>query len=68
MANDQPRQVSPQELQLLARLAGFEIAPEQLERVAEQVATVLQSIGQLDAKELHDVEPAPVFPMPWKTE
>ncbi len=65
MANQQPRQISPDELQLLARIAGVEIAPERLERLAQQVTTVLQSIAQLDSTELHDVEPAMTFSLPW---
>jgi len=64
MANQQPRQIGPEELQLLARIAGVDIAPERLERLAGQVTTVFQSIDQLDATELHDVEPAMVFQMP----
>jgi len=66
MSNQQPRQIGPDELQLLARIAGVEIAPERLERLAAQVTTVFQSIDQLDAAELHDVEPAMIFQLPWE--
>ena len=66
MANPQPRQIGPDEIQLLARIAGVEIAPERLELLARQVTTVFQSIGHLDATELHDVEPAMVFQLPWE--
>ena len=64
MGNQQPRQIGAEEIQLLARIAGVEIAPERLERLAGQVTTVLQSIDQLDAAELHDIEPAMVFRLP----
>lgn len=66
MTNHEPRQISPKELQLLARIAGVEIAPERLERLAAQVTTVFQGIDQLDATELHDVEPAMTFQLPWE--
>ncbi len=66
MAEHQSPKISPDELQVLARIAGVEIAPERLERLAGQVNTVFQSIDQLQATELHDVEPAMVFQVPWE--
>ena len=66
MASQEQRQVSPEQVQLMARIAGYEISPGRLERVAGQVTAVLQSIGQLDAKELQSVEPAFSFRLPWE--
>ena len=66
MSSEQPRQVTPQELQLLARLSGLEIAPERLEQVARQVTALLENLSALDAKELQAVEPATIFPLPWE--
>ena len=66
MASRQPRQIGPDELRLLARIAGVEIAPDRLERLARQVSTVFQSIDKLDAAELQDVEPATSFLLPWQ--
>ncbi len=66
MANSPSRQVDTKELQLLARIAGVEIAPERLERLAQQVTAVLQSIDRLDPSELQDVEPAMIFSLPWE--
>jgi Asp-tRNA(Asn)/Glu-tRNA(Gln) amidotransferase C subunit len=66
MANEQSRRINAEDLQLLARIAGVEIAPDRLERLAEQVSAVYQGMSQLDAAALHDVEPASVFHLPWK--
>ena len=66
MSSEQPRQVTPQELQLLARLSGLEIAPERLEMVARQATALLQNLSALDATELQGVEPATIFPLPWE--
>lgn len=66
MAQQQSPKIGPDEVQVLARIAGVEIAPERLERLAEQVTTVFQGIGLLDAIELHDVEPAMIFQLPWE--
>ena len=66
MSSEQPRQVSPQELQFLARLSGLEIATGRLEMVAQQVTALLQNLSTLDAKELQAVEPATIFPLPWE--
>ena len=66
MTSKQPRQVNAEEVRLLARLAGVEIAPERLEHLAQQVSTVLQGLDQLDPSELHDIEPAAVFRLSWE--
>lgn len=66
MAKGNPRQVGPEELQLLARVAGVEIAPERLESLARQVSTVFQALDQLDAGELQETEPAMIFQVPWE--
>ena len=66
MSSEQPRQVTPQELQLLARLSGVEIAPERLEMVAQQATALLQNLNTLNATELQAVEPATIFPLPWE--
>ena len=65
MSSEQPGQISPQELQFLARLSGLEIASERLEMVARHATALLQDLSTLDAKELQAVEPATIFPLPW---
>lgn len=66
MASRQPREIGPDELRLLARIVGVEIPADRLERLAEQVSTVFQSIDKLDVSELQGIEPATSFSLPWQ--
>lgn len=66
MVHRRLRQVNPEEVQLLARIAGVEVAPERLERLAQQVTTVFHTLDQLDAKELQGFEPAAIFQAQWR--
>ncbi|MCL0043960.1 hypothetical protein M1N24_00315 [Dehalococcoidia bacterium] len=66
MSNNQSRQVTKEELLLLARIFGVVIATDRLERLAEQVSTVLEGNSQLDPAELQDIEPALTFCLPWE--
>lgn len=66
MGNEKRRHMSIEQLQLMANISGYEIPADRAERVARQLSTVLESLGQLDASELHDVEPAFTFRPPEK--
>ena len=57
MGNQQRWHISPEELRLLARVSGVELAPERLEHLAKQVSIVFQNIDQLNSTELHHIEP-----------
>ena len=64
MAEKKTRRISPDELQIMARVFGIEIAPEGLESMAQQVSAQIEFMSRLDPAELHDLEPASVFHIP----
>ena len=66
MADQQQRQLTPEQFQEFARMVGYEIAQERLERVTIQGNAILQDVGQLDVGELQNVEPATVSCVPWE--
>ncbi|MEE2701181.1 MAG: hypothetical protein VX800_03225 [Chloroflexota bacterium] len=55
------RNITPEELRLLARIAGIEIAEERIAAAAEQVSMVYRSLSRLNIPDLKDVEPAASF-------
>ena len=67
MGNEKRHQMSLEQLQLLASMSGYEIPADRAERVARQLSTVLESLDQLDTKELQNVEPAFTFRPPEKS-
>jgi Asp-tRNA(Asn)/Glu-tRNA(Gln) amidotransferase C subunit len=67
MDNEKRRHMSLEQLQFMANVSGYEIPADRAERVARQLSTILDSLDQLDARELHDVEPAFTFRPPEKT-
>ncbi len=66
MTNQQLRQIGPEEIRLLARIAGVELAPERLESLAQQVSAVFQNIDRLNSTELHHIEPVMAFSWLWE--
>ena len=66
MGNEKRRHMSIEQLQFMANLSGYEIPADRAERIARQLSTILESLGQLDATELQDVEPAFTFRPPEK--
>lgn len=55
------RNITPEELRLLARIAGIEIPEERIAAAAEQVSMVYRSLSRLNIPDLKDVEPAASF-------
>lgn len=55
------RNITPEELRLLARIAGIEIPDERIAAAAEQVSMVYRSLSRLNIPDLKDVEPAASF-------
>ena len=53
--------LSNEEIRLLARMAGLEIAEDRLERVAARVQAIREDLDSLDDLALAGHEPATVF-------
>ncbi len=56
--------LTPQEIQTLARGAGLSIPPGDLAEVTHRYTALLEQLHKLDALDLSGVEPTAVFPNP----
>lgn len=58
---EEQRNITPEELRLLARIAGIEIPEDRIAAAAEQISMVYRSLSRLNIPDLKDVEPAASF-------
>ncbi len=61
-----PADLTPEELRRLARRAGLDPSPEDLERLKPALETALEIVAILHQVDLDDEEPATVFSPAWQ--
>ena len=54
-------QVTMEALRAMASMSGLELSEERLEELLPQVQRVVEAMGELDALNLENIEPAVVF-------
>ena len=65
MRHSEAQQISPDELQMLARLVGLTIPPEDIEPLGRALADQLASIALLERLDLAGVDPVLTFDPRW---
>ena len=61
-------ELTPEEIQPLAKAAGLEIAIPDLDAVAHHLNALLEVVEDIEAPGLERVEPLPALPLPKETE
>ena len=61
-------ELSPEEIQTLAKAAGLKIATSDLDAVAHHLNALLEVVENIEAPGLELVEPLPALPLPKETQ